>query len=134
MKSINEINKEIQEVKKQNQSIKEISDGNHTFGQYIDMRNNLFIALCNAYPEISWKSRKHYDEENDPMFNGDFIAGINSDKGTITFHLKMKYWDDIIAEEIDRAPKYDGYTEEDVISRIKSLTKKKKTHKKGALI
>lgn len=134
MKSINEINKEIQEVKKQNQSIKEISDGNHTFGQYIDMRNNLFIALCNAYPEISWKSRKHYDEENDPMFNGDFIAGINSDKGTITFHLKMKYWDDIIAEEIDRAPKYDGYTEEDVISRIKSLTRTKKTHKKGALI
>ncbi len=134
MKSINEINKEIQEVKKQNQSIKEISDGNHTIGQYIDMRNNLFIALCNAYPEISWKSRKHYDEENDPMFNGDFIAGINSDKGTITFHLKMKYWDDIIAEEIDRAPKYDGYTEEDVISRIKSLTRTKKTHKKGALI
>lgn len=134
MKSINEINKEIQEVKKQNQSIKEISDGNHTFGQYIDMRNNLFIALCNAYPEISWKSRKHYDEENDPMFNGDFIAGINSDKGTITFHLKMKYWDDIIVEEIDRAPKYDGYTEEDVISRIKSLTRTKKTHKKGALI
>lgn len=130
MKSINEINKEIQEVKKQNQSIKEISDGNHTIGQYIDMRNNLFIALCNAYPEISWKSRKHYDEENDPMFNGDFIAGINSDKGTITFHLKMKYWDDIIAEEIDRAPKYDGYTEEDVISRIKSLTRTKKTHKK----
>lgn len=130
MKSINEINKEIQEVKKQNQSIKEISDGNHTFGQYIDMRNNLFIALCNAYPEISWKSRKHYDEENDPMFNGDFIAGINSDKGTITFHLKMKYWDDIIVEEIDRAPKYDGYTEEDVISRIKSLTRTKKTHKK----
>ena len=130
MKSINEINKEIQEVKKQNQSIKEISDGNHTFGQYIDMRNNLFIALCNAYPEISWKSRKHYDEENDPMFNGDFIAGINSDKGTITFHLKMKYWDDIIAEEIDRAPKYDGYTEEDVISRIKSLTRTKNTHKK----
>lgn len=134
MKSINEINKEIQEVKKQNQSIKEISDGNHTIGQYIDMRNNLFIALCNAYPEISWKSRKHYDEENDPMFNGDFIAGINSDKGTITFHLKMKYWDDIIVEEIDRAPKYDGYTEEDVISRIKSLTRTKKTHKKGALI
>ena len=130
MKSINEINKEIQEVKKQNQSIKEISDGNHTIGQYIDMRNNLFIALCNAYPEISWKSRKHYDEENDPMFNGDFIAGINSDKGTITFHLKMKYWDDIIAEEIDRAPKYDGYTEEDVISRIKSLTRTKNTHKK----
>ena len=123
MKSINEINKEIQEVKKQNQSIKEISDGNHTFGQYIDMRNNLFIALCNAYPEISWKSRKHYDEENDPMFNGDFIAGINSNEGVITFHLKMKYWDDLNAKEIDRAPKYDGYTEEDVKVRIKSLKK-----------
>lgn len=124
MKDIYDINKEIEELKKTKQSIKNISDGYHTFGEYIDMRNTLFIALCNVYSNISWKSKKHYDEENDPMYNGDFIAGINSDIGPITFHLKMKYWDDLKVQEIDRAPKYEGYTEEDVKARIKSLNNK----------
>lgn len=126
MENIYDINKAIQELKNMNQSIKEVSDGHHTFGDYIDMRNNLFIALCNAYCDISWKSKKHYDEENDPMFNGDFIAGINSDKGMITFHLKMKYWCDLDVKELDRAPEYDRYTEEDVKVRLKSLTRSKK--------
>ena len=126
MENIYDINKAIQELKNMNQNIKDVSDGHHTFGDYIDMRNNLFIALCNAYSDISWKSKKHYDEENDPMFNGDFIAGINSDTGMITFHLKMKYWYDLDVKELDRAPEYDGYTEEDVKARIKSLTRSKK--------
>ena len=126
MENIYDINKAIQELKNMNQNIKDVSDGHHTFGEYIDMRNNLFIALCNAYSDISWKSKKHYDEENDPMFNGDFIAGINSDIGMITFHLKMKYWYDLDVKELDRAPEYDGYTEEDVKARIKSLTRSKK--------
>ena len=121
MENIYDINKAIQELKNMNQNIKDVSDGHHTFGDYIDMRNNLFIALCNAYSDISWKSKKHYDEENDPMFNGDFIAGINSDTGMITFHLKMKFWDDLNVEEIDRAPKYDNYTSQDVIERIYAL-------------
>ena len=124
MDSIENINKRILEIKQNSESVKNISDGNHTFGEYIDMRNQLFIALCNAYPEISWKSRNHYDEENDPMFNGDFIAGINAPTGVITFHLKMKLWDDLSVEEIKRAPKYDYYTEEDVKVRIKSLKRK----------
>ena len=126
METIYDINKAIQELKNMNQNIKDVSDGHHTFGDYIDMRNNLFIALCNAYSDISWKSKKHYDEENDHMFNGDFIAGINSDTGMITFHLKMKYWYDLDVKELDRAPEYDGYTEEDVKARIKSLTRSKK--------
>ena len=123
MKSIYDINNSIQEIKDANQNVKEISDGHHTFGEYIDMRNILFIALCNAYPDISWKSKKHFDEENDPMFNGDFIAGINCDAGMISFHLKMKYWDDLDVQELDRAPRYDGYTNEIVKARIKSLSR-----------
>lgn len=123
MKSIEEINKYINELRTNNKSVKKISDGYHTFEDYTDMRNTLFVALCNSYPDISWKSKKHYDEESDPMFNGCFIAGINSKKGVITFHLKMKFWDDLNVEEIDRAPKYDNYSEEDVKKRIKSLKK-----------
>lgn len=123
MDNIYEINKRIQNLKSSNENIKNISDGHHTFGEYIDMRNTLFIALCNTYADISWKSKKHYDEENDPMFNGNFIAGINSEAEEITFHLKMKYWNDLNVKELDRASKYDGYSEDDVKVRIKSLRK-----------
>ena len=119
--NIDEINKKIMDLKKKGHSIKKISDGHHTFGDYIDMRNQYFVSLCNAYPELAWKSRKHFDEEHDPMFNDDFIAGINTPAGPITQHLKMIYWDELIAPEIARAPKYDGYTEKDVKVRLKSL-------------
>ena len=120
---IDEINSKILEYKNNGGSVKDISDGHHTFGDYIGVRNELFIALCNAYRENSWKSKKHFDEENDPMFSGDFIAGINTNIGPITFHLKLKYWDELDVKELPRALKYDGYTEEDVIKRIKSLNR-----------
>ena len=115
------INGEIIRMKESGYSVKKISDGNHSFEDYNNMNNVLFIALCEAYKEYSWKSRKHYDEENDPMFNGDFIAGINTPKGVITKHIKLKDWDSLDVKEIDYAPKYDGYTNEDVEARVKTL-------------
>lgn len=121
MKTVEEINEDIMNLRKNGQSIKKISDGYHTFEDYTDMRNIYFIALCNAYPNLSWKSTKHFDEENDPMFEGDFIAGIFTPTGPITQHLKLKFWDDLNVQEIERAPQYDGYTEEDVKERVKSL-------------
>ena len=126
MKSIDEINSYIQEIRDSGQSVKQVSDGHHSFGEYIDMRNRLFIALCNAYPNLSWKSKQHFQEEKDPMFPGDFIAGIHTPDGVITFHLKMEYWDMLKVEELRRAPMYDGYTAEDVKERMKSLKKEKR--------
>lgn len=83
------INKEIEKQKQlKNINTKQISDTHHTFEVLYKQRLILFSVLCNKFPEISWKSKKHYDEENDPMFNGDFIAGINTPKGTATFHIK----------------------------------------------
>jgi len=124
MKTIEQINEEIMELSRNGQSVKKVSDTHHTFDSYIDMRNVYFIALCNDYPELSWKSTKHYDEENDPMFNGDFIAGIYTPKGLVAQHLKLKYWDDLNVKEIERAPQYDGYNDEDIKVRIKSLREK----------
>lgn len=121
--SIEDINDEINKRRESGESVKEISDGKHTFGEYIDMRNKMFIALCEANNNISWKSKKYFDEVNDPMYDGDFIAGINTPDGVITFHLKLKYWDELNIKEIDNSPKYDGYTKEDVKKRIKSLYK-----------
>ena len=123
MLNVEEINKAIQILKNAGISINGVSDGYHTFEDYKDMRNLWFIATLNSNPNISWKSKKHFDEEHDPMFNRDFIAGINTPQGIATQHLKIKFWDDLQVKELDRAPKYDGYTEKDVKERIISLRK-----------
>lgn len=125
MSRIDEINNEILELKKE-MSIKNISDGYHTFGDLYKHRTILFSALCNAMPEISWKSKKHYDEENDPMFEGNFIAGINTKEGVASYHIKLEYWDLFCVPELERAPKFDLYTNEDVLERLKSLSKPEK--------
>lgn len=123
MLSVEEINKAILELRNAGISVNEISDGYHTFGDYKDMRNRWFISTLNSNPTLSWKSMKHFDEENDPMYDGDFIAGISTPRGMATQHLKMKYWDKLHVQELDRAPEYDGYTEEDVKNRIDSIEK-----------
>ena len=106
-------------------SVKDISDGLHTFGEIYKERFILFCTLCNIFPELSWKAKKHFDEENDPMYEGDFIAGINTPEGVASYHIKIEYWDLFDIPEISRAPKYDNYTSEDVLKRILSLSKRK---------
>lgn len=125
MSEIDIINNMIKVNKEQKSiSTKEISDGNHTFGELYEHRIILFCTLCNLLPSISWKSKKHYDEENDPMFGGNFIAGINTPEGVVTYHIKLKYWDLFEVLELERAPKYDNYSSNEVLQRIQSLTKK----------
>ena len=64
------------------------------------------------------------------MYEEDFIAGINTPEGVATYHIKLEYWDLFDISEIDRAPKYDNYTSEDVMNRILSLTKNNPHRKK----
>ena len=123
-KSVEEINEEILSLRKRNISTKDISDGFHTIRDYVELRNLYFIALLNSNKDISWKSRKHFDEETNPMFNGDFIAGIETPLGSVARHIKLFHFDELEVKEIDRAPLYDGYTEEDEKVRIMSLNKK----------
>ena len=116
-------------------STKEISDVYHTFKQLYQHRMILFALVCNAYSELAWKSRKHYNEENDPMFNGDFIAGIDTPLGVATYHIKLEYWDLFKVIELDRGLPYDGHNADEDFIRLKSLLenpefKLKKTRKK----
>lgn len=123
MDKIEELNKLIHEtIKRENLSAKDISDGHHTFRELYRQRIILFCIICNLFSDISWKSKKHFDNENDPMFNGDFIAGINTPDGVATFHMKLEYWNLFDIPEIERAPKYDLYSTEDVLQRLLSLT------------
>lgn len=125
MNKIDEINNIIKENKDlKNISTKEISDGHHTFGELYYHRIILFCTLCNLFPNISWKSKKHYDEESDPMFSDSFIAGINTPEGITTYHIKMRYLDLFDIPEVERAPKYDNYSSKESLKRVLSLTKK----------
>ena len=106
-----------------NFSTKEISDGHYTFGELYHHRIVMFATICNLFSNISWKSRKHYDEDNNPICEGYFIAGINTFDGVSIYHVKLEYWDIFNIQEIDKAPKYnEEYDYDDAIKRIYSLS------------
>jgi len=46
-------------------SSKDISDGHHTFRELYLQRLIMFCIICNSFPALSWKSKKHFDEEHD---------------------------------------------------------------------
>ena len=122
--NIEEMNNLILENKRTGKiSTKDISDGHHTFGNLYKHRIILFCTICNLFPNDSWKSRKHFDDNNDPMFNDSFICGINTPRGIATYHIQNKYWNLFDIPEIEHAPRYDNYSEDEVLQRILSLTK-----------
>lgn len=119
-----DINAQIKKLKETN----DISDGYHTFGELYEHRIVLFIKLCEARGLANhsddldiWRSKLHADGT---MFDGWFIMGINREKGKqITYHLPIERWveTECFAKTLDKAPKFDGHTPEDVLKRIKAL-------------
>jgi hypothetical protein len=95
----------------------EVSDGYHTFNELYDHRCHLFIALMHqSDPSLSWRSKLHDDGTNYPEW---FIAGMDLPTGTISYHLPLWMWsmtDGIMT--LERAPKWDGHTAEDVVKRL----------------
>ena len=98
----------------------EISDGYHAFDNLYHQRAVLFAALCNIFPNYSWKSWKH--EDGKKCFGSDdwFIVGIETPKGPYTYHYEAKYWDMFKCREVDQAPEWDGHTDKEV-DRLLSL-------------
>ena len=95
-----------------------ISDGYHTFNELYYHRMILFSVICNQNKLRAWKSQLHYDGT---MYEDYFIVGIETDKGQATYHYHMKDWEHFKVLELDRAPKWDGHTSNDVLERLKSL-------------
>lgn len=56
-------------------------------------------------------------------FDGWFVLGYGYIEGEqITYHLPLSKWDECnFAKTLDKAPKFDGHTSEDVLERIKKL-------------
>ena len=99
--------------------IGDLSDGYHTFNGLYYQRMVLFNALVNAYNGRAWKSWKH--EDGEPCFGGGwFIVGIDTPKGSYTYHYEDKYWNWFECKELPVAKHWDGHTEEDV-TRLFSL-------------
>ena len=97
-----------------------------------NIKGTLFTKTYNVlhylqkFSQFILKPKKHFDEEHDSMFKGNFIAGINTPEGIALYHIKLEYWYLFDIPEIDRAPKYDNYTPDDVMKRILSLSKSKR--------
>jgi hypothetical protein len=110
----------------------EVSDGYHTFTELYNHRIALWMALCKIYDNYitplqsrikCWKSKQHNDGS---MFNGWFILGMEVTEFTgpkiqLTYHLPLEYWDKINVIELERAPKWDGHSPQDVIERLAKL-------------
>jgi hypothetical protein len=99
----------------------EVSDGFHTFNELYDHRRALtaVLAAAAAGDGDSWRSKEHHPDDS-PMFEGGyFIVGIKLPTGPITYHYKMKHWDDFAAvPELPHAPKWDGATPGDSVTRL----------------
>lgn len=107
----------------------EISDGYHTFDELYEHRIALFMSLCRYFIQGKasydsrnvWMSKLHSDRSH---YDGWFLLGIGKEKGNqITYHIPDKYWNECkkFAEDMIKAPEFDGHTSQDVLERIKKL-------------
>jgi len=100
-----------------------LSDGYHTYNDLYYQRCILFATICNANKNLAWKSKRHSDGKK--CFDSDnwFIVGIDTPKGSYTYHYEMKYWDLFKVTELENGKIWDGHTEKDV-TRLLSLEDK----------
>jgi hypothetical protein len=95
-----------------------VSDGYHTLGELYDHRRALFAALARALPAGAWRSRRHHPEDQ-PIFDGYFVAGINLPDGVVSYHFTLARWNDFRhVPELHAAPKWDGTGSRDSVARL----------------
>ncbi|MBR6136840.1 MAG: hypothetical protein IKQ06_01645 [Bacilli bacterium] len=101
-------------------SIADISDGQQTFGELYDQRDLLICTILNFYPDISWKTKKHFND-NIKINKGYFIAGMYTPFGQATFYLREKYWELMHVAELDKAPNCDNMSFKEALIRVFAL-------------
>lgn len=97
----------------------DISDGYHTFGELYAHRRAWTAAVAASGTFASWRSRAHHPDDA-PIPDGYFIVGIELPTGTVTYHYDLKHWDDFYVgtDDLDHAPKWDGATSADTVTRL----------------
>jgi hypothetical protein len=66
------------------------SDGYHTFNELYEHRHALFSVICKKHN--GWKNKKHAKEDEE-MYEGYFIAGIDTPNGPVQYHMPLSWWD-----------------------------------------
>ena len=105
------------EYNKDAEDVGALSDGDHSYKELYYHRMVLFAVICDQNPFNAWKSWIHDDGTG---LEGYFIVGLETREGHFSYHFEAKYWDMFDVTELDRAPKYDGHTSDDV-TRLLSL-------------
>ena len=126
---LNTLNKIIKYYKNKGMSTKKLYGYGNTFEYEYNIRTKYIKELINKHQDISWKTKRHYNEDKDPMFNGCFMIGMNTPTGPAMFHLKLEHWDDVNVKEIENGPKYDGATTKEILFRLYSVFNKEKLDK-----
>ena len=99
--------------------ISDLSDGYHTFKQLYYQRMMLFATIVKQNKDKAWKSLRH--EDGELCFGGGwFVVGIDTPKGSYTYHYEDKYFGIFDCIELECGKHWDGHTEEDV-TRLLSL-------------
>ena len=111
------------------------SDGYHTFKELYDHRITLFIALARlcrrqelkigemTEQPFVWRSKRHSDGELCFGTGTQYVLGIGNFEGQqMTYHIPIERWEETdFARTLEKAPKYDGHTSQDVLDRLKTL-------------
>lgn len=116
----------------------QVTDSYHTMEELYEHRIRLYLALVKIYDNyitpmrcnvVCWKSKLHDDGTS---LEGWFILGMvvtktpfetdkPAEKFDIGYHIPLKYWHLANVIELPKAPKYDGYTPNDVLKRLLRL-------------
>jgi hypothetical protein len=100
------------------------SDGYHTFNELYEHRHSLFASLLQITGQIQTLVRpwKTWRDQNGEVWEGWFIAGLDTIHGQISYHMPAEWWDRLPdVPEIERNAKYDGHTSADVLHRLRLL-------------
>ncbi len=95
-----------------------LSDGYHTFDELYEHRYRLFIALCNTINKTCHKvikSKLHYDWSNYQWY---FILQLYTAKWQISYHIPMRYRDNVFVDIQEKADERDWHTSNDVLERL----------------
>ena len=99
------------------QRVGQVSDGSHTFDELYYHRMMLFAVICSVYKEHAWKSWQHNDGT---MYDDYFIVGVTTPDGDFSYHYHKDWWHIFGVKAVEKAPKWDGHTADDV-TRLFSL-------------
>lgn len=100
-------------------SMKDVSDGYHTFGELYHHRTILFAALCNTlYAHVEMPSEfspyKSWLHEDGTMFDGMFLACVHTNEGWYSYHCEKEYWGLFEIPSKENALHWDGHLPKDV--------------------